>query len=93
MHLPVPQFPMSFISMNLLGPYHKTEQGNLSDRGSELISKQFTWLVNELGLIKVYTLPYTPTSNSVIEWTCAFLKASLRKCIGNHHIDGMKYPI
>ena len=28
LHLPIPQFPMSFISMDLLGAYHETEQGN-----------------------------------------------------------------
>ena len=122
-HLPVPQFPMSFISMVIRGPYHKTEKGNqhtltvvcmltncifmisvrsksteevikayltdvystfggskyiLSDRGSQFASKQFTRLAKGLGFIKVYTSPYTPTGNSVIEWTYAFLKASLR---------------
>ena len=59
----------------------------LSDRGNKFTSKQFKWLANELGFIKVYTLPYTPTGNSVIEQTHAFLKASLRKLICNHHID------
>ena len=28
LHLPIPQFPMSFVSMDLLGPYCNTEQGN-----------------------------------------------------------------
>ena len=27
-HLPIPLFPMSFISMDLLGPYRETENGN-----------------------------------------------------------------
>ena len=58
----------------------------LSDRRSQCTRKQFTWLANELGIIKVYTLPCTPTGNSVIEWTC-FLKAPLRKLICNHNID------
>ena len=49
----------------------------LRDRGSEFISKQFTFLANELGFIKVYTSPYAPTANT-IEWTHSFLKASLR---------------
>ena len=123
---------MPFISMDLLGPYHKTEKGNqyaltvicllknyvfmilfrstnteevmkaylmdvysifrgskyiLSDRGAEYTSKQFTWLASELGFIKVYTLPYTPTGTSVIERTHAFLKAALRKLIFNQNID------
>ena len=59
----------------------------LSDRGSEFTSKQFTWLSKELGFIKVYNLPYTSTGNSVIEWTHAFLKTSLRKLISNNNID------
>ena len=58
-----------------------------SDRGSEFTSKQFKWLARELGFIKVYTLPYTPTGNLVIEWTHDFRKASLRKCICNHNIE------
>ena len=28
MHIPKPQFLMSFISMDLLGAYHETEKGN-----------------------------------------------------------------
>ena len=123
---------MFFISMDLLGPYHKTENGNqytltvicswtkyifmipiksktteavikaylkdvystfggskyiLSDRGGEFTSKQFTWLAQESGFIKVYTSPPTQTSNAVIERTQAFLKASLGKCIYNHNTD------
>ena len=35
----------------------------------------------------MYTLPYTPTGNSLIEWTHTFLKASPRKLIFNHHRD------
>ena len=59
----------------------------LSDIGSEFTSKQLTWLTNKLGSIRVYTLPDTPTGNSIIERTHAFLKASLRKLICNHLID------
>ena len=40
-----------------------------------------------MGFIKVYTSPFTPTDNSIIEWTHAFLKASIRKLICNHQID------
>ena len=43
----------------------------LCDRGGVLTSKQVTWLDQELGFIKVYTSPYTPTGNSVIERTHA----------------------
>ena len=42
---------------------------------------------NELGFIKVYTLPYALIGNSIIEETNAFLKSSLRKLICNHNID------
>ena len=59
----------------------------LIDRGSEFTGQQPTWLAKELGCIKVYTLPYIPTGNSVIEWTHAFLKTSLRKFIYNHNTD------
>ena len=33
----------------------------LNHRGGVFISKQLTWLANELGFIKVYTSPHTPT--------------------------------
>ena len=56
----------------------------VSDRGSEFTSKQFTRLANVLGFIKVYTSPYTPTGNSVIEQTHCILKASLGKLICSH---------
>ena len=59
----------------------------LCERGSEFTSKQFTFVVNELCFIKVYNSPYTPTGNSIIEWTHAFLMASPRKLIFNHQID------
>ena len=35
----------------------------LSDQSSEFTSKQFTCLAKELGFIKVYISPYTPTGN------------------------------
>ena len=59
----------------------------LHDRGGEFTSKQSTWLAQELGLIKVYTSPYTPTGNSVIERAHTFLKPSLRNLICNLHTD------
>ena len=59
----------------------------LSDRGSEITSKQFIWLAKKLGFIKGYISPYTPTGNSVREWTHDFLKACLRKLFCNHNID------
>ena len=44
-------------------------------------------MAKELGFIKVYTSPYNPTGNSIIEWMHSFLKASIRKLICNHQID------
>ena len=37
----------------------------LSDHGSEFTSKQFDFLVKELGFTKMCTSPYTPTGNSI----------------------------
>ena len=59
----------------------------LSDRGHEVISKQFTWLDQELEFLKVYTSFHTPTANAVIERTHAFLRTSLRKPFCNHNTD------
>ena len=59
----------------------------LSDREGKIISKQFTWLAEELGFIKVYTFPHTLTGNLVIEHTHSFLKASLWSLICNDSID------
>ena len=112
LHLPIQQFPMSFTSMDLLGPYCKTEKGDqygltlvcmltnyvfmipnrsksieevttaylmdvyykfggsqyiLSDKGGEITSKQFTWLANELGFIKVYTFLPNTFSNRMVQ--------------------------
>ena len=123
---------MSFISMNLIGPYKEIENGNqyaltiicmltnyifmipirskstkdimkayhtgvystfraskhiLSDHDSEFTSKQFKFWAKELGFIKVYTSPYSPTGNSTIECTHSFLKASIRKFIYDHKVD------
>ena len=58
----------------------------LSDRGGEFISKQFTWLVKELGFIKVYTSSLTHTGSSAIENTHSFLKAPIGKLICNHRL-------
>ena len=59
----------------------------LSDHSSEFTSKQFKFLAKELGFTKVYTSPYTPTVNSIIECTHSFFKASIRKLICNHQVD------
>ena len=77
------------IKAYLTGVY-STFGGNryfLKDVGSEFTSKQFTWIANKLGFIKVFTSHYTPTGNSIIENTHAFLKASLRMLICIHQIE------
>ena len=77
------------IKAHLTGMY-STFGGNkyiLSHKGNKFTSKQLTWLANELSFIKLYTSPYLPAGKSVIEWTHAFLKGSLRKIICNHNID------
>ena len=58
-----------------------------SDRGGKFISKQFAWLAEELGFVKVYTSPQTPMGSSALECTHSFLKASIRKLIWNHNTD------
>ena len=73
----------------------------LSDRGGECSSKQFTWLGNELGVIKVYTSPFTPTGNSIIERTLSSSETSSQKIISNcatdwdsiAHIAAMAYNV
>ena len=49
----------------------------LRDRGGGFTSEQFAWLYNILGFIKVSTFPHTLKGSLLIEWTHAFLKASL----------------
>ena len=51
----------------------------LTDRGSEFTSQMMHQLASELGFTKVFTSPYTPTGNSVIERAHQFLKCSISK--------------
>ena len=59
----------------------------LSDRAGEFTSKQFTWLAEEMGFIKVYTSPLTLIGNSVIEHTHSFLESFNTKPNCNHNTD------
>ena len=55
---------------------HSTFRGSkylLSDRGGKFTVKQFAWLAEELGFIKVYTLPHIPIDHSVTECAHSFL--------------------
>ena len=78
---------------DIIKPYHSGVYSSfggskyiLSDHGSEFTGNQFAFLAKELGFIKVYTSPYTPTGNSIIEHTLSFLKVSIRKLICNHQV-------
>ena len=46
----------------------------LTDRGSEFTSQMMHQLASKLGFMKVFTSPYTPPDNSVIERAHQFLK-------------------
>ena len=64
----------------------------LRDRGGDSVVNNFT---------RLYTSPYTPMGNPVIERTHSFLKASLQKVISNHsthwrsisHLAVMSYHV
>ena len=45
------------------------------------------YIADQLGFTKVYTLPYLPHSNSVIERCHNFLKNSIRKMRCNYETD------
>ena len=59
----------------------------LSDNGIEFSSALMTYIADQLGLTKVYTSPYSPHSNSVIERCHNFLKNSIRKMRCNYETD------
>ena len=59
----------------------------LSDNGKEFSSASMAYIADQLGFIKVYTSPYSPYLNSVIETCYNFLKNSIRKLRCNHETD------
>ena len=73
----------------------------LTDGGGEFSSEAMSHIADQLGFTKVYTSPYSPKSNSIIERCHRFLKHSTRKMRGNHdaewdeliHITKMAYTI
>ena len=59
----------------------------LTDRGSEFTSQMMHQLASELGFVKIFTSPYTPTGNSIIERTHQFLKHSISKIINEKQVE------
>ena len=59
----------------------------LTDRGGEFTSAQMKALANKLGFIKVYTSPYRPQSNSVLECAHGFVNQSLTQIVTNHQVE------
>ena len=45
------------------------------------------YITDQLGLIKVYTSPFSPHSNSVVDRCHSFLKNSIRKMRCNYETD------
>ena len=62
-------------------------QFTLSDNGKEFSSSSMAYITGQLGFTKVYTSPYSPHSNSVVERFHSFLKNSIRKMRCNHETD------
>ena len=56
----------------------------LSNNGKEFCSASMAYIAYQLGFTKVYTSPYSPCLNSVIERYHNFLKNSIRKLRCNH---------
>ena len=57
----------------------------LTDNGTEFKNSLFSEVVKELGLErKIYSPPYRPQSNGVLEGFHKFLKASFAKHISRH---------
>ena len=56
-------------------------------RGSEFTSQMMHQLASELGFIKIFTSPYTPTGNSIIERAHQFLKHSISKIINDKQVE------
>ena len=59
----------------------------LTDRGGEFSSEAMFYIAEQLGFTKVYTSPYSPKSNSVIERCHSFIKNSIKKMRCNHDAE------
>ena len=59
----------------------------LTNKGGEFSSEVMSYVTDQLGFTKVYTSPYSPKSNSIIERCHSFLKNSIRKMRCNHDME------
>ena len=59
----------------------------LPNNWKEFSSASMAYIAEQLGFTKVYTSPYSPHLNSVIERCHRFLKNSIRKLRCNHETD------
>ena len=59
----------------------------LTDWGTEFTAQLVHQLATELGFTKIFTSPYTPTGNSIIERAHQFLKHSISKIIHEKQIE------
>ena len=59
----------------------------LSDNGKEFSSASMAYIADQLWFTEVYTSPYSPCSNSVIERCHNFLKNPIRKMRCNYKTD------
>ena len=59
----------------------------LSDNGKEFSNASMAYIADQLGFTKVYTSPYSPHLDSVLERCHNFLKNSIRKLRCNHETD------
>ena len=65
----------------------RADQNLSSDNGKEFSSASMACIADQLGFTEVYTSPYSPHLNSVIERCHNFLKNSIRKLRCNHETD------
>ena len=59
----------------------------LTDRGTEFTAQLVHQLATELGFTKIFTSPYIPTGNSIIERAHQFLRHSISKIIHEKQIE------
>ena len=62
-------------------------QFTLSNSGKEFSSASMAYIADQLGFTKVYTSPYSPHSNSVIDRCHSFFKNLIMKVRCNHETD------
>jgi transposase InsO family protein len=60
---------------------HGVPKRLLTDRGAAFTSKMFKYLNKRLGIEKIFTLSYTPTTNGLCERVNRYIKSALYACI------------